>query len=313
MKGVDAIEVARLRRFVVVAEERNFTRAAKAMHISLQQLSQIVLDLEHELEITLFVPGARPKQLTGAGQELLDRATAIVTSADSDVIDKHAEPNPGLRVGVVPGVTVSKWERIWGQRFPDTPLETVPIPQAEQLAALHSGLVDMCFVRMPIDKGGLEAIPLYQEKAVVVVPADHPISLFTEVESTDLAEERQQDTTDLDDAAMAIELVAAGVGAAVVPHSIARLHTRRDVVYRPVSDLAPTEIALAWPTAATTETVEEFIGVVRGRSERSARSPSGRRPNEGTDNSRKRTADGRSTERGPRSRAAKKPQRRRKR
>jgi len=309
MKGVDAIEVARLRRFIVVAEERNFTRAAKAIHISLQQLSQIVLDLERELEVTLFVPGARPKQLTEAGQELLDRATAIV---DSDGTDKRSEPNPGLRVGFVPGVTVSKWERIWGQRFPDTPLETVPIPQAEQLAALSAGLVDMCFVRMPIDRDGLDVIPLYLEKAVVVVPADHPISLFTEVESTDLAEERQQDTTDLDHAAMTIELVAAGVGATVIPHSIARLHTRRDVVYRPVSDLAPTEIALAWPTTATTETVEEFIGVVRGRSERSARSPSGRRRNEGGDNSRKRTTEGR-TEGGSRSRATKKPQRRRKR
>lgn len=69
-------------------------------------------------------------------------------------------------------------------------------------------------------------------------------------------------------------MVAAGVGLAVVPHSIARLHARRDLVYRTVTDHPDTEIALAWPTASAGDLVEEFIGVVRGRTARSTRSPS---------------------------------------
>ncbi|MBF6329393.1 LysR substrate-binding domain-containing protein [Nocardia transvalensis] len=181
-----------------------------------------------------------------------------------------------LRVGYVPGVTVSKWERIWGERHPGSPLELIGVPQAEQEAALREGRVDMCFVRLPIDREGMHAIPLYHELAVVVVPKDHPISLFEEVTLADLADERLQDAQDVDAMADTVALVAAVGGAAVMPHSLARLHHRRDLIYRTVTDAPDTRIALAWPIDRTTDTVEEFIGVVRGRSVRSTRSPSAR-------------------------------------
>ncbi|OQS15529.1 LysR family transcriptional regulator [Nocardia donostiensis] len=277
MNRADSIEVTRLRWFVAVAEELHFARAAESLRISRQQLSRTVIDLERELGTTLFVPGAQPTQLTDAGRELLIEARAAVARADAARCEQAPETKPGLRVGFVPGVTVTKWERIWRERFPDIPLEMTPVAGADQLAALRTGRVDMCFVRLPIDRADLSVIPLYHEVAVVVVPKEHPISLFTEVATADLADEPTQDSSDLDDAAMTIELVAAGVGAAIVPHSIARLHARRDVVYRPVTDAAPTQIALAWPAAATTETVEEFVGVVRGRSAHSSRSPSARK------------------------------------
>uniref|UniRef100_UPI0024568A52 LysR family substrate-binding domain-containing protein n=1 Tax=Nocardia wallacei TaxID=480035 RepID=UPI0024568A52 len=181
-----------------------------------------------------------------------------------------------LRVGYVPGVIVAKWARRWSERFPDSPMDLIGVPQAEQDAALRDGRVDMCFVRLPIDRDGMHAIPLYRELPVVVVPKDHPISLFDEVTEADLADERMQDAGDIDELAGAVELVAAVGGAAVMPQSLARLHHRRDLVFRTVTDLPGTEVALAWPVERTTETVEEFIGIVRGRTERSSRSPSGR-------------------------------------
>ncbi|MFI9510071.1 LysR family transcriptional regulator [Nocardia sp. NPDC052566] len=272
MSRFESIDVTRLRWFVAVAEELHFARAAKSLGVSRQKLSHTVIDLETELGTKLFVPGAQPTELTEDGRELLAEAAGIIAGAEA----VSAEPEPSaaaLRVGFVPGVTVSKWTRIWAERFPDIPLAAIPTPMADQLAALREGRVDMCFVRLPIDRDGLSAIPLYRELPVVVVSKDHPISVFTEVTMADLAEERQQDAADIDAVAGAIELVAAGVGVAIVPHSIARLHARRDVVYRTVTDIADTEIALAWPSAATTDLVEEFVGVVRGRSERSSRTP----------------------------------------
>ncbi|WP_327101088.1 LysR substrate-binding domain-containing protein [Nocardia vinacea] len=265
----ESIDVTRLRWFVAVAEELHFARAAKSLHISRQKLSHTVIDLEQELGKKLFVPGAQPTQLTEEGQQLLRDAR--------DIIARAAEPEPvaaedvALRVGFVPGVTVSKWTRIWGERFPDTALEVVPIPMAEQLAALRDGRVDACFVRLPIDRAGLSAIPLYRELPVVVVPKDHTLSLFEQVGMGDLEGERIQDSSDIDAIAGTIELVAAGVGVAIVPHSIARLYARRDLVYRTMMGVPATEIALAWPVAHTTELIEEFVGVVRGRSERSSR------------------------------------------
>lgn len=278
MSRFPSIDVQRLRWFAAVAEELHFARAAKALHISRQKLSHTVIDLETELGTKLFVPGAQPTRLTDAGQELLREARDLIARAENEAgTQAIAAPAP-LRVGFVPGVTVSKWERIWGRRFPDTPLELVAVAQADQESALREGRVDMCFVRLPIDRSDMNAIPLYRELPVVVVPKDHEISLFDEVGMADLANERLQDTADIDAAGATIELVAAGVGVAIVPHSIARLHHRRDVVYRTVTDTDDTEIALVWPSARTTEPVEEFIGVVRGRSEHSSRSGKGTEP-----------------------------------
>ncbi|GAA5083570.1 LysR family transcriptional regulator [Nocardia iowensis] len=276
MSRFESIDIARLRWFVAVAEELHFARAAKGLKISRQRLSQTVIDLEGELGTKLFVPGAQPTQLTEDGAELLREARELIARSEEAGVEETPDGPAALRVGFVPGVTVSKWTRIWGERFPDTSLEVVAVPMGEQEAALREGRVDLCFVRLPIDRDGMSAIPLYREVPVVVVPKDHPISVFDQVSMADLADERMQDASDLDTVAGAIELVAAGVGVAVVPHSIARLHARRDLVYRTVTDTAETEIALAWPTARTSDLVEDFVGVVRGRSERSSRSPAAR-------------------------------------
>ncbi|MFF3567055.1 LysR family substrate-binding domain-containing protein [Nocardia jiangxiensis] len=193
-----------------------------------------------------------------------------------------------LRVGYVPGVTVAKWARIWSERFADDSLAVIGIPQSQQESALRDGQVDMCFVRLPIDREGLHAIPLYRELPVVVVPKDHPIALFEEVATTDLTDERMQEADDLDALAGTLELVAAVGGAAIMPHSLARLHHRKDLVYRTVTDLPPTEIALAWPIDLDNPAVEDFIGVVRGRTARSTRGRQQDAPSSG----KSKTADG---------------------
>ena len=69
----------------------------------------------------------------------------------------------------------------------------------------------------------------------------------------------------------AVETVAAGTGIVLLPMSVARLHHRKDVVSRPVVDLAPTSVALAWLVAKDDERAQRFVGVVRGRSARSSR------------------------------------------
>ena len=69
----------------------------------------------------------------------------------------------------------------------------------------------------------------------------------------------------------AIETVAAGVGIVIVPMSVARLHHRKDVVHRPVTDVAESRIGLAWRRDLDDDRVETFIGIVRGRSANSSR------------------------------------------
>ena len=175
---------------------------------------------------------------------------------------------PPFQVAFVPGVTVSRWARVWPERRPSVPLALLPIGEGAQEETLRHGVADMAFVRLPVDSDGLNVIPLYDEAAFVVVPRDHPIALFDEVGTADLAGEEL-----LTDAAEdAIALVAAGAGVAVLPQSIVRLHGRKDVVARPVTDAPTTSIGLAWlATRQEDDRIAEFIGIVRGRTARSSR------------------------------------------
>jgi DNA-binding transcriptional LysR family regulator len=70
----------------------------------------------------------------------------------------------------------------------------------------------------------------------------------------------------------AVEVVAAGSGVVLLPQSVARLHQRKDVAHRPVTDLPTTKVGLAWLVANDDDRVQEFIGIVRGRTVRSSRS-----------------------------------------
>jgi DNA-binding transcriptional LysR family regulator len=69
------------------------------------------------------------------------------------------------------------------------PLRVDPVAQQRQLDAVRSGDADLAFVRLPVDKAGLNVIPLYTELSVVVAPKDHPIAAFDEIAVAELADE----------------------------------------------------------------------------------------------------------------------------
>ena len=167
----------------------------------------------------------------------------------------------------VPGVTPAKWVGVWKERMPRVPIELRPLAEADALRSLLIGEATVALLREPFARDGLSAIPLYEERAVVVAPRDHPIAAFDELTLADLAAENLLDG----DAREAVDLVAANVGVAIMPQSVARLHGRRDVVARLLSDAPTTRIALAWLEHGTTDHIEEFVGIVRGRTANSSR------------------------------------------
>ena len=194
---------------------------------------------------------------------------------------------PPFRLAYVPGVTPDKWVRIWRERFPDSPLTLSQTAAADAAGIVRDRSVDAVLLRLPIDETGLHAIPLYTEQTVIVVPKDHLLTAAEEVSPTDVADETLLCPADdvLDWAeppgrraaqepattAAAVELVAAGAGLLVVPLSLARLHHRRDLTYRPLLDAPESRVALSWLEDETTDAVERFIGIVRGRTPNSSR------------------------------------------
>lgn len=192
-----------------------------------------------------------------------------------------------LTLGYVPGGTPAKWARIWAQRHPDVPLQLHAVEAAGAATAVRNGTVDVALLRLPTDISGLAVIPLYEESVVAVVPTDHLLAAADEIAVADL--EGEPVLTPLDDVLAwsmapgnqldhrpettgdAIELVAAGLGALIVPQSLARLHHRKDLTYRPITDAPTCPVALAFPEGEQSVLVEEFIGIVRGRKASSSR------------------------------------------
>lgn len=193
-----------------------------------------------------------------------------------------------FRVLVVPGVNPDRWLRVWRERLADVPLELVVVEPPDAEPALRAGDADVAILRLPVDRDALSAIPLYTEETVVVAARDHVFSVAERVTPADLADETvvrpDDDLVGWSDApgepfaggpvattADAVDLVAAGIGVVLLPQSVARLHHRRGLVSRPVTDAPGSVVALTWLTDAHDDLTEEFIGIVRGRTAGSSR------------------------------------------
>ena len=192
-----------------------------------------------------------------------------------------------LTLGYVPGGTPAKWARIWAERHPEVPLQLRAVVAVDVAAAVRAGTVDVALLRPSTGTSGLAVIPLYDETTVAVVPTDHILTAVDEITAADLdgepmllplddvvawagapgspVEHRPETTGD------AIELVAAGMGVLIVPQSLARLYHRKDLTYRPITDAPTCPVALAVPSGQQSAPVEEFIGIVRGRTPGSSR------------------------------------------
>jgi DNA-binding transcriptional LysR family regulator len=184
-----------------------------------------------------------------------------------------------LRLAYARGVTPGKWTRIWGERFRRFPLDLTQLTQvtdaAAELAPVRDGAADLALIRLRAGEtqpDGFHLIALYEERPFVVVAKGNAIEAADEVSLADLEGEVRHPFDD--DIETTIEVAAAGVGVVVVPQSIARLYARKDVVARQVADADGWRVGLAWRTDAAEDVrplIDEFIGIVRGRTANSSR------------------------------------------
>ena len=78
-----------LKYFLTVAQTNNITKAAKQLHVTQPTLSRQIMDLEHELNTTLFDRNQRRMQLTRAGVLFQRRATTILQLLDQTEEELH--------------------------------------------------------------------------------------------------------------------------------------------------------------------------------------------------------------------------------
>lgn len=189
-----------------------------------------------------------------------------------------------LSIGYVPGVQPDKWLTRWRDRHPRVPITArrVGDPRAELAQEPGAPGFDVIFFREAADAPrsappGLLRVPLYTETMAVLAEKDHEISAYDSLSLADLEGERWLEAVDAitatpDDVAAAVDLVAAGVGLLVLPLPYARSLSRRDVVGRALEGVPATRMGVAWaPGREGEDMIDEFVGIVRGRSAASTR------------------------------------------
>jgi DNA-binding transcriptional LysR family regulator len=288
-----------LRYFAAVAEELHFTRAAERLFISQPALSKQIRLLEKTLGAELFVRDRRAVRLTEAGRTLLPHARRMLEAWDAarvaleEVKAMHGSrlvigmsTSPG-RGGMLPAIRSR-----FAAEFPQARLELRQVPWQDPTAGLADATCDVAFIWLPVpEQQRYRWVLMATEPRHVALPIRHPLASQATATMADLLDEPflalPESAGALRDYWLALderdgrpprvgaiinnpdetyEALVDGRGLCLVAEGNAPLLTRGDVVTRPVTDLPPARLALAWR-------VEDTRPLVRGYAEAAARLP----------------------------------------
>jgi len=185
------MKLVRLRYFVAVAEELNFTRAAAKLRVAQPALSRQIRTLEHELEVELLERDGRAVKLTPAGQVLFEEGAAILAhyAVATQRARAAANGNPIVRVGIGFGLGehVDRVVTRHAGSFAEVHVQLEIIPSTSQNLALKRCEIDIAFLRPPVDEGYLSCHHLFEERLSALVPAVSPFTRYKVVRLSQLA------------------------------------------------------------------------------------------------------------------------------
>jgi DNA-binding transcriptional LysR family regulator len=181
-----SLELRQLRYFVAVAEELNFTRAARRLLMSQQPLSAAIRQLETELGVSLFERTTRKVELTEAGQALLVDARELLSRADrARERARQAGTNAlTLSVGVSSaayGDLASAVLEAFRAQHPDITLQVHTYEVTAPAAGVADGSVDVSIVREPVHARHVHTLTIATEPRVFVIAADNLLATRNEL------------------------------------------------------------------------------------------------------------------------------------
>ena len=180
------MELRHLRCFVAVAEELNFTRAAKRLRTAQPWLSQQIIQLEQSVGTKLLERSKHEVKVTAAGRvflrdcmEILER---IGQSVELAVKVAHAEVGE-LSVGLSPPAEVLVMPQLplIMKEVPGTTAQLHCMSTPQQIAALRRYTIDVGFLRGPVEEPDLVSEEILREEIVVVLPAKHHLAKMKRV------------------------------------------------------------------------------------------------------------------------------------
>jgi DNA-binding transcriptional LysR family regulator len=289
------VELKHLTSFVAVADQLSFVRAAGQLHISQPALTGQIQKLEEELGVQLLTRNRRTVRLTEVGKIFLEEARAILARARhaAERAQKAARGEVGrLRISFVSSAALEVVPRIvveFRKQYPEVTLDLVNLQTVSQVDELLGKTVDIGFLRLPLTNDQLNITAIHREEFVLILYKGHRLAKKKRLRLAELRDEpfvayARRWAPGFFDSVMqmcaregfsptivqetgemytAIALVAAGAGAAIVPHSVARAQSG-NIVMKPLPKLAGySEIALATRAGNHSPLIQAFISVAR--------------------------------------------------
>jgi DNA-binding transcriptional LysR family regulator len=276
------LDMRKLRYFVAVAEELNFGRAARRLHIAQPVLSRQIRAFEDELGARLFFRDSRGTELTAAGAQLLEDARFMLreSKALQERLVRATTPTVTVVVGVMPGLLATAAVRKFEAAEPSCHARVIQVGWADQIDVVRRGDADVVYAREPIDHHGLGTAALLEEPRVALLHSDDPFASQASVRLADLgtrrllqdpstvpewyavatAEQRNASTAKM--AATVeekLERVAAQEGFVILPRSTTAFYRRPDVRVVPIEDIAPGQVTLIWDAATANPARDAFV------------------------------------------------------
>ena len=175
-----------------VAEHQHFGQAAKACHVSQSTLSAGVQELEDTLGASLVERNNRNVLLTTLGQEVVQRALAILVDVDELVSQCEAAGVPfkgKMRLGVIPTVAPYLLPKMLQQLRVLHPGFTLFIREDLSRAlvdSLHAGELDVLLFALPFPTDNVDVMPLMQDNFLLASNQEHPLATQESFQPEDL-------------------------------------------------------------------------------------------------------------------------------
>ena len=277
-----------LRYFVAAARELNVTRAAEQLYVSQPAVSKQLRALERQLGYPLFHRRPGGITLTPYGEQLLIEATRVLDAwqAGADRVARagdHATFTVGMHTAVGRGLNTRLHETAaeLGYR-----LRLRVVPWTDPTAGLLDGTSDAAILWRPVDAPGITLATLASEPRYVALPDGHPLAGRPSVRRDDLRDESfialppaagelrrfwlaenqapgavrvAMEASSPDEV---FESVAARTGIALVAEGNRDLYARPGIVFVPVTDIPPAELALAWRTDTTNPATQAMLAAL---------------------------------------------------
>lgn len=181
-----------LRYFIAVAEELNFTRAARRLHLSQPALSVQIRHLERDIGAELLRRTSRSVELTEAGRGLHEDLRRLVADLDRacDRARRTHEAAPAtLRIAYTASIAYEALPLILDELAVGSPSVEVVAHQAWSTRAIDAvllGETDLALVREFPGQEGLITELVRREPLAVFMSVRHPLAARSQLEVGDL-------------------------------------------------------------------------------------------------------------------------------